>query len=47
MYSVAVPKTSNGAEKLASDLITLPTHALLTERDQESIERWLRDPARA
>ena len=34
-----------GAEKLASDLITLPTHALLTERDQESIEHWLRDPA--
>jgi dTDP-4-amino-4,6-dideoxygalactose transaminase len=36
-----------GAEKLARDLITLPTHALLTERDQELIEHWLRDPVRA
>ncbi len=31
-----------GAEKLARDLITLPTHALLSRKDQADIEAWLR-----
>jgi hypothetical protein len=35
-----------GAELLAKCLITLPTHRILTNKDMESLERWLEHPTR-
>lgn len=38
----APPGGLSGAERLATQLVTLPTHSLLAERDLARLEEWLR-----